>query len=140
MSRGDLPSDCDLDWLIRRHRPPLRLVGSALRWAPVVLNSFQSEAHPTKVWNDGWAPFVLHSAECERDRCRDVSVVFQGQGLEPTSTSVPNSSERGRGFEWKPFGLATLNALILKKSIRGSKRVLADDDEDESKEVGGYRQ
>ena len=28
-SRGDLPSVCDLDQLIRSHRPPLRLVVSA---------------------------------------------------------------------------------------------------------------
>ena len=41
-SRDNLPSDCNLDWLIRRHRSPLRLVGCDFRLAPVLLNSFQS--------------------------------------------------------------------------------------------------
>ena len=59
VSRGDFPLVCDWDQLVLRHRPPLRLDSSPLRWALVLHNSYQSEAYPPPVWSDGAVPFSL---------------------------------------------------------------------------------
>ena len=120
MSRGVLPLVCDWDQLVLRHRPPLRPDSSTLRWAPVLRNSYQSEGYPSSVWSNGTVPFSLPTTLSDRQQFQDVSVVYQGR--ERVSSSCENEQEWC--FEWKPFGIATFNALTM-KSIRGSKRVPA---------------
>ena len=84
--------------------------------ALVIVNSYPSVPYSASVWNDGSVPFVLPP--------RILSVTDVVTSPSCSRVSVPSNSEHGRCFEWKPFGIATLNALTL-RSIRWSKRVLA---------------
>ena len=108
MSRGVLPLVCDWD-------QPIQFVSSKLRWAPVLNNSCQSEGYPSSVWSDGTVPCLLPTPASERQHFQDVSVVYHGQ--ENTVSSC--ESEQIGDFRWKPFGIATFNALTI-KSLRGS--------------------
>ena len=98
---------------------PLRLVSSKLRWAPLLTNSCQAEGYSSSVWSNGTL-FLLPTSASDRQQFRDVSVVYEGQ----ESDASFSKGEQGRCFEWKPFGIATFNALTM-KSVRGSKRVVA---------------
>ena len=97
MSRGVLPLVCDCHQLVWRYRPPIRMVSSKLRWAPVLNSSCQPGGSPSSVWSDGSVPFLLATSATERHQFQDFSVVYQG--LENVLSSC--ESEPVWCFEWK---------------------------------------
>ena len=83
MSRGVLPLGCDWDRLVWRYKPPIQLVSSKLRWAPLLNNSCQLEGYPSSVWTDGSVPCVLPTPASERQHFQGVSIVYQDQERKP---------------------------------------------------------